>query len=215
MRVTRNFQPSEYHGLEAFLSQVSPHGVTQTEADGSVTVAVESDRLTSLQSVAVGIDVPADPAAVAFFHDHAGWSYNPATETPEEGRQRCAERLAAAEAWAKAAGVSFGWEDDWDVGSHVEEYDAYDQEPSTCEICTVQMQGDVVAALGCIDDADANYRRVVEAELAYEAMPAPVSSDRGSASLVFAGVVAAALGTVLLVVVPALAAAAPAASALA
>lgn len=109
--------------------------------------------------------------AVAFFHEHAGWGYDPATETPEEGRQRSAERMAEAEAWAKAAGVSFRWSDDWGVGSHVDEYDSHGEEPETCEVCVAYLGGEVVAALGCVDDATDEYRRVIEAELAYEAMP--------------------------------------------
>ena len=28
-----------------------------------------------------------------FFYDHAGWSYDPKTETPEQGRERCAKDL--------------------------------------------------------------------------------------------------------------------------
>lgn len=35
--------------------------------------------------------------AAAFFYEHAGYSYNPATETAEDGRTRCAEKLARAE----------------------------------------------------------------------------------------------------------------------
>jgi len=32
-----------------------------------------------------------------FFYDHAAWSYAPAKETPDEGQERCARELAAAE----------------------------------------------------------------------------------------------------------------------
>lgn len=33
----------------------------------------------------------------AFFYEHAGWSYDPASETSEQGRERCARELAEAE----------------------------------------------------------------------------------------------------------------------
>ena len=104
--------------------------------------------------------------AERFFFEHAGYSYDPATETPEQGRHRCAVALAEAEAWAKDVGVAFSWEDD-NVGSHVEEYDAYGAEPETCEVALASL-GALRASLGCVDNADANYRRVILAELADE-----------------------------------------------
>lgn len=86
---------------------------------------------------------------------------------------RSAQRLAAAERWARAQGVTFSWADDWEVCAHVVEYDGYVREPDTCEFCTLlDADGNVLASLGCIDDADDNYRRVIEAELAADAMHA-------------------------------------------
>lgn len=109
-----------------------------------------------------------------FFYDHGGYSYKPGAETQEQGRIRCARELAVAETRAKDAGFEYEWSDDWAVGSHKEYFgkgSAYeDGEPSTCESCVLRNEdGDVLASLGCIDDADADYRRVVEAELADEA----------------------------------------------
>jgi hypothetical protein len=110
--------------------------------------------------------------AADFFYEHAGYSYNTAIETPEQGRRRTAQALADAELWAHEAGYSVDWEDDWDVTDHVAEYDTYDTEPATCEQATMHdPDGAVVASLGCIDDATDEYRRVVEAELALEAKP--------------------------------------------
>jgi hypothetical protein len=108
-----------------------------------------------------------------FFFDHAGWSYNPKTETPLEGRLQCAQALARAERAAREMGVTFQWEDDWMV-DHQKEYDCYeDGGPQTCQSCIARdASGKVRASLGCIDDADANYRRVIEAELADEAVDA-------------------------------------------
>lgn len=114
--------------------------------------------------------------AVEFFAIHAGWDYHPDTETPEQGRLRGAVSLALAERWAKANDAMFTWEDDFGV-DHVKEFDAYDEEPETCEICTMYLPDHspalesvrIVASLGCVDDATDEYRRVVEAELAQEA----------------------------------------------
>lgn len=111
--------------------------------------------------------------AVSFFLANAGWGYNPETETPEQGKLRGAIKLAEAEQWAKSQGHTFVWEEDWLVGSHVDEFDAYDSEPEICESATMLDSDDnVLASLGCVDDATDDYRRVVEAELALEAMPA-------------------------------------------
>lgn len=104
--------------------------------------------------------------AAAFFFEHAGYSYNTKTETPEEGRTRCAESLAAAEeaytdahAWAD---VTCDWEDD---------NNPEDSESETVECARMSDgNGDTLACLCGIEDADANYRRVVRAELASECL---------------------------------------------
>lgn len=53
--------------------------------------------------------------ATAFFYEHAGWSYDPATQTPEQGRQATAARLAEAEAWAASEGLTAQWQEDADA----------------------------------------------------------------------------------------------------
>jgi|SRR5579863_2281853 len=113
--------------------------------------------------------------ATDFFYRHARWSYG-AGETEEQGRTRCARELAGAEHWAQSVGLTYLWESDWTVGSHVSEYDCYDEEPGSCETCVAYLNGAVVTALGCIDDADDNDRRVIEAELASEAKDEMVMS---------------------------------------
>lgn len=108
-------------------------------------------------------------AATAFFVEHAGYSYDPNVETAEEGKARTAETLAGAEAWAVEFDVTFTWEPDWSVGDHVAEFgEAYTEQPDTCEVCCAWWGGEVIASLGCIDDASDAYRRVIEAELAAE-----------------------------------------------
>lgn len=119
-------------------------------------------------------------SAEQFFYEHAGYSYNAQFETAEDGRKRCARELAEAEQYARDNGIVFHWENDWVVGSHREFFgpdSVYgdtifgNPEPDTCESCTaLDKDGYILASLSCIDDADDDYRRVIEAELASEAM---------------------------------------------
>jgi hypothetical protein len=105
-------------------------------------------------------------SAEQFFYDNAGWSHDPETETLEEAKIRNARQLAQAEEWAGVHGLTYVWVDDWSV-NHLNEFD-YDEDPLTCEFVEIITEaGDVLASLGCIDDAD--YRRVIAAELALEA----------------------------------------------
>lgn len=111
-----------------------------------------------------------------FFFDHAGWSHDPLTESPREGRVRCAQALATAEQWLKdnSAFYRVTWEDDPD-SRYDHGRDVLESSPETCEQATLWMiDADhpwVAASLGCIDDADDAYRRVVAAELALEVKP--------------------------------------------
>ncbi len=109
--------------------------------------------------------------AVKFFYEHGGYSYGQGG-TKEQGRLRCARALAEAEAYASAHGWRVCWSDDWSIGDHAKEYDCYeDGGPETCEHAALYTaDGTLIGSLSCIDDASTNYRRVVEAELASEAM---------------------------------------------
>jgi hypothetical protein len=115
-------------------------------------------------------------SAVRFFYSNAGYSYDPKIETRNQGRWRCAREMARAEKYGREHNWQFDWEDDWSIGSHKDYYgedSAYsDKEPSTCESCTLVSEdgNSVLASLGCIDDASDAYRRVIEAELAVEAL---------------------------------------------
>lgn len=110
--------------------------------------------------------------AINFFRTHAGYSYDPATETAEQGRQRCAEWLAECERWALDADVSFEWgRDDVDSSEFSD-----DPEPWGLWFCIARgPDGEAIASLGAIDfgrDGEPwgdSCRRVVEAELAAEA----------------------------------------------
>ena len=106
--------------------------------------------------------------AYHFFLKHAGYSYNPATETRAQGRRNTARMLAAAE--KSAAGCSFEWSIDPDIDSS--EW-SDDPEPWQTWQCIMRDEsGRVVNSLHGIDfgrDGEPwgdPYRRVVEAELA-------------------------------------------------
>ena len=109
----------------------------------------------------------------AFFYEHAGYSYGPG-ETPEQGRERCAKALAAAERRASEEGWSFQWE----VDQHSDSSDWCDEQPaySVWDCVARDVAGEVRASLGAIDFGcdgepwDDPYRRVVEAELALEGL---------------------------------------------
>ena len=64
-----------------------------------------------------------------FFFDCACHSYDPRTETPEQGRTRCALDLAAAEAFGRAAGLSFDWFD-WSDDPHTDSSEWSDDAPA-------------------------------------------------------------------------------------
>lgn len=118
--------------------------------------------------------------AEQFFYDHAGYSFDPRTETEEQGRVRCAQALAAAEQRYLDAhrdnGVCVVWENDPDAARFWEkarrdgsaDIGHFDQ----CEIaCILDASGLCLASLGGVLDADDDYRRVIRAELALEAFP--------------------------------------------
>ena len=104
-------------------------------------------------------------ADAQFFYTNAGCAYDPKTETPTEGRKRCALILAAAETFARAAGVSFEWLIDVDA-----------DEPGQWGCILRDNTGEAKQSLWGIDFGPGgspwgeNYRRVVEAELALDYM---------------------------------------------
>ena len=95
------------------------------------------------------------PAEQFFFDNAAGYSYDPKAETPEQGRTRCAQRLAAAEAEADRRGWWVEWTDDGDE----------DGAPRWCALLRDSGSA-VLGSLGGLDVCDGPYARVVAAELA-------------------------------------------------
>ena len=104
-----------------------------------------------------------------FFIEHAGVSYRPGKETKAQGRRRGAEALARAEQYAEEQ----GWKVEWDYDQN--EYqmgDAETEMPNEVLVAVLRdADGHVLESLGGIGDPSDSYRRVVEAELALEAMP--------------------------------------------
>lgn len=104
-----------------------------------------------------------------FFYDHAGFSYIPARETAEDGRERNAVELAAAysELYAVSTDAYVSWEIDPEITSHGWE-DSNEPERPTL-IATLVYGENVVGSLGGIDvkgcNTDDPYCEVVEAEL--------------------------------------------------
>ena len=109
----------------------------------------------------------ATPAEL-FFFDRAGYSYDPKTETATQGRWRGALALADAERRARENVWTAEWEPDvWPHG-HAG-CDCEHLEHMSCVL--YDRRGVVLASLGSICGAGQNgYARVVEAELALEAL---------------------------------------------
>lgn len=115
------------------------------------------------------------PSAVRFFFSHAGYSYDPKTETKVQGRWKCARALATAEKHAKTYGITFEWPYDdtpcigCECGSN--ECPCFTQEPHETLGCIARgPDGEQLASLWGICGATTEYTRVVQAELAQEAI---------------------------------------------
>jgi hypothetical protein len=112
--------------------------------------------------------------AERFFYTHAGFSWNPKTQTEDEGKRECARLLAAAERWASEEGIAYRWAiDEWANSSDFSD----DTEPHALWQVVAYHDGDVVGSLGGVDFGDGGdpwqsessaYRRVTEAEIALE-----------------------------------------------
>jgi hypothetical protein len=111
-------------------------------------------------------------SAYQFMREHAGYSYRPSMETPEQGRVNTALALARAEHVLTHSRAFVTWEDDPD-GTCAGEHPAYvallwHPNDQTNELLADDWPPR--ASLGGIDAGEGDpYRRVVAAELALEA----------------------------------------------
>jgi hypothetical protein len=126
--------------------------------------------------------MPKTTTPYQFFLKHAGYSYDPKTETAQQGRRRCARLLAKAEKYGEDEGFSF----QWDIDPHTTSADWIQAgrdggkgcRPWSTWVCGVRNgEGVLVGSLSGIDFGRNGepwgdpYRRVVEAELILEEMP--------------------------------------------
>jgi len=103
--------------------------------------------------------------AEQFFYDHAGWSYDPAAETPDHGRARCAIELADAERLLNRDNdAEVTWEEDDTPWDGCEPYDG----PMFGAV--LRKGSEVMGSLWSIamESTDEPYARIVAAELAQE-----------------------------------------------
>jgi len=107
-----------------------------------------------------------------FFYHNAGYSYDPKTETLKEGRFRCARELAAAETIGQRLGYVFEWEFDEcpDLSWMSDKEREQGHEVLCCRIPDPENTRHSLASLCGITDPPYHYRRVIEAELAAEAI---------------------------------------------
>lgn len=114
--------------------------------------------------------------AAGFFYRHSGWQWDPATETSDQGRRRCAETSANAEAYASHVGRHVEWQRDpdagrADAGTEWADWPHY-------EAVLLDSEGEILASLGSVmfaeglDFRDDPYARCVAADLAYDAVRA-------------------------------------------
>lgn len=124
-----------------------------------------------------------------FFYQNAGYSYDPKTETAEQGRIRCAQSLARAEAEASERGWSFEWP--WDEsgcsGCDCGSNDcpcSSGSEHETLGCVLKDENGKTLESLWGICGATPTYSRVVEAELAAEALARVEEEEKALATSV-------------------------------
>jgi len=111
-----------------------------------------------------------------FFYKHAGYSFDTNTESKRQGKERCARRLARAERYAKRQDWHYEWTEDIDgcIGCDCGSADCACSTGTAHEVlvCVLRDSDDhVLGSLGSICEATREYGRVIEAELALEAMP--------------------------------------------
>lgn len=105
--------------------------------------------------------------AERFFYDHAGFSYNPATEIPFIGQVGTARALAKAETERIASGAWVEWaRDDMPFDDDVHDPDEYGYVALLYRVNPETGRKEIVNSLGSIDAEPGDpYRRVIEAEL--------------------------------------------------
>lgn len=114
--------------------------------------------------------------AELFFFEHAGFSFDPKTETPDEGRWGCARSLAAAESRLKAGPFYVDHEPDSEPWDADVEWDGPVWVVSLYRV-DGSAEPELLGSLGGVGCEDGDpYLRVVAAQLADEYLPADVNA---------------------------------------
>ncbi len=107
-----------------------------------------------------------------WMYDHAGWSDPP-------GREECARASALAEEKARERVATGDWRYVWKDDPYADDSwmgEEEKREEHTAEVCLLQSRCPccgtwvTIASCGGIFDADSDYRRVMESDLALEAL---------------------------------------------
>jgi hypothetical protein len=113
--------------------------------------------------------------AIKFFAKHAGFSFDPKTQTAKQGKAKCARSLARGERVAAKLGYTFEWEFDQDgcigcdCGSDM--CACSNGEPHEVLSCIARdADGKFIGSMGSICKPSREYRRVIEAALASEGL---------------------------------------------
>jgi hypothetical protein len=141
---------------------------TPVQLDREINEVLAKPRQHGVKSHATKKTTPS-AAAVAFFRKHAGYATR-SGESKARAKTRSAQALARAEAEAETRGWTVDWEDD------PEEWQGDTERPF--EVLTAVLRdadGTVLASLGGVgmtgnQKTDHDYGRVIEAELALEAV---------------------------------------------
>jgi len=118
--------------------------------------------------------------AYQFFLEHAGYSWDPAVETQEVGRDRCARALASAEERGTELGFTCEFSEDGEADRSFMDTPDYSAEDRRCAefYCAVvrDAAGEVLTSVSGIHEdirdpqGARDYRRVVRAELFMEGL---------------------------------------------
>ena len=113
-----------------------------------------------------------------FFYEHAGFSYDPKTQTPDQGHRESAIRYAEAENIAMRHQAIDGWHYEWDIDREGctgcdcgnPDCDCSSGRPHKVMYCILRDgKGETLASLFGICKPSKEYQRVIAAELALEA----------------------------------------------
>lgn len=111
--------------------------------------------------------------AVEFFYANAPYSWCPAKETEEQGRRSGARALARAEVIAFYRDWNVEWCEGVDEADFQDEDGQWRTAPASVAILRSADESVLSSIGGILENDDAEYRRIIEAQLALEALRGP------------------------------------------